>query len=145
MKILIRECIKDDAQSIYLLNKYEMGYDYPVDKQIKKIIDVIDSEKDKIYVAVKDDKIVGYIHVNDYDVIYMDHLKNIMGIAVDSHYRKLGIGKKLLQQAEKWAKDTGASGVRLVSGESRTGAHEFYRHCGYESHKKQLNFIKMFK
>ncbi|MDO4298340.1 MAG: hypothetical protein Q4C59_07695 [Lachnospiraceae bacterium] len=36
------------------------------------------------------------------------------------------------------------SGVRLVSGASRTGAHEFYRCCGYGGEKEQVNFKKFF-
>lgn len=40
----------------------------------------------------------------------------------------------------KWAKETGASGIRLVSGMERSSAHEFYGHCGYNYGKQQLNF-----
>ena len=45
-------------------------------------------------------------------------------------------------QVELWAKDTGAAGIRLVSGAERTDAHEFYRHCGFSGDKRQLNFKK---
>lgn len=79
-----------------------------------------------------------------YDVIYAPHMKNIMGIAVSSNFRKMGIGKALLDSVEHWARDTGASGVRLVSGATRTGAHEFYHHCGYSGDKKQINLKKCF-
>ena len=44
---------------------------------------------------------------------------------------------------EQWASETGAAGVRLVSGGSRADAHAFYRHCGYVDGKEQLNFKKM--
>lgn len=37
-----------------------------------------------------------------------------------------------------------AKGVRLVSGATRSDAHEFYRHCGYGGDKRQINFKKMF-
>lgn len=39
-------------------------------------------------------------------------------------------------------RETGASGVRLVSGASRTEAHTFYRRMGYGGEKPQLNFKK---
>lgn len=141
----IRECQITDSEAIYWLNKMEMGYDYPLDLTKEKIKKILNSQHDKIYVAQIDHKVVGYVHANDYDVIYMGHLKNIMGIAVDKHYQHCGIGSKLLSEIEKWAKETGAEGVRLVSGETRLGAHEFYRHCGYVSHKKQMNFMKIFE
>lgn len=144
MKVTIRECQYQDIEDIYLLNKNEMGYDYPLEKTRKKIECLLKSKHDKIYVAEIEHKVVGYIHANDYDVIYMDHLKNIMGIAVSQEYRRFGIGRRLLLSVEDWARDNDAKGVRLVSGETRLDAHEFYKHCGYISKKKQLNFMKWF-
>ncbi|MEG0711801.1 MAG: GNAT family N-acetyltransferase, partial [Niameybacter sp.] len=88
---------------------------------------------------------IGYVHANDYDVIYAPHMKNIMGIAVSKQYKRQGVGKALLEAVEEWAKKTGASGVRLVSGETRSGAHTFYRYCGYEGEKRQINFKKTVK
>ena len=79
----------------------------------------MDSSKDRIYVALIDGNVIGYVHANDYDVIYAPHMKNIMGIAVSSNFRKMGIGKALLDSVEHWARDTGASGVRMVSGATR--------------------------
>jgi len=143
MEIMIRECHIQDAQNIYTLNKNEMGYDYALEETRNKLENLLKSSHDKIFVATIDSQVVGYVHAHDYDVIYMDHLKNIMGIAVDHNYQKRGIGKKLLNAVEQWAKEDHAKGVRLVSGETRVGAHEFYKHCGYISKKKQMHFIKL--
>lgn len=121
-----------------------MGYEYPVDKTKNKLERLLKSDKDKIFVATVQSIVVGYIHASDYDTIYAPHMKNIMGIAVSNAYKKQGIGKAMLKEVEKWAKETGASGIRLVSGSSRTGAHEFYRRCGYDGGKQQLNFKKYF-
>lgn len=140
--MIIRECQENDIQSLYELNKYEMGYDYPQDKMIQQIKKILNKDTDKIFVALIKDTVVGYIHVHDYDLIYNDHMKNILGIAVKKEYRKQGIGKALLHQAENWAKETNAKGIRQVSGETRTGAHAFYRCCGYKFVKNQCNFIK---
>ena len=69
-------------------------------------------------------------------------MKNFMGIAVDPAYHRTGIGKALMAAVEAWARETEASGIRLVSGAERTGAHEFYRHLGFSGEKKQINFKK---
>lgn len=143
MDILIREVQLEDYISIYRLNCDEMGYDYPVEKTKEKLAGFILSNQDKIYVAVWDDEIVGYVHANDYDTTYMSHMKNIMGIAVDASHKRQGIGRKLLEKVEEWAKETGAEGVRLVSGSTRVDAHTFYRSCGYSGDKMQLNLKKM--
>lgn len=142
MEVIIRECTSQDAEFIYQLNRDEMGYEYPLDETRRKLEQLLCSVYDKIYVAVIDNKAVGYIHANDYDVIYAPHMKNIMGIAVSKKYRRCGIGKALLAQVEIWARETGAQGVRLVSGGSRTEAHAFYRSCGYGNEKMQVNFKK---
>lgn len=105
---------------------------------------MLNDNNHKIYVAIVADKVVGYIHANNYDVIYAPHLKNIIGIAVLADFQKNGIGKMLLTKVEKWAQVTGAYGIRLVSGSTRIGAHAFYKNCGYIVSKEQKNFRKMF-
>lgn len=141
-KITVRECALTDCESIYLLNKNDLGYDFPLDKTAKRLEMILKSESDKIFVAEYGGKVIGYIHACDYDVIYGPSMKNILGLAVDSHYRKLRAGKALLTAAENWAKETGSAGVRLCSGAQRKGAHEFYKRCGYICSKEQLNFKK---
>jgi GNAT superfamily N-acetyltransferase len=132
-----------DYKDIVLLNKNEMGYYYPTEDTKKKLEQLLNDNNHKIYVAVVDDRVVGYIHANNYDLLYAPHLKNIMGIAVLSELKRNGIGKLLLNKVERWARDTGAYGVRLVSGSTRIGAHSFYIECGYISNKDQKNFKKI--
>ncbi len=140
----IRECVISDFKEIYQLNTDEMGYDYPENQTKEKMQTLLKSDKDKIFVACADGKVVGYIHANDYDVIYAPHMKNIMGIAVASDFKRMGIGRALLSDVEDWARITGANGVRLNSGSARVGAHQFYKNCGYSGDKTQIRFIKMF-
>ena len=85
---------------------------------------------------------VGYVHAQDYVVLYFDHMNNILGIAVAPAFRHQGIGRALLNAVEEWGKQSGACAVRLVSGMERTGAHLFYQHCGYLRSKEQLNMKK---
>lgn len=145
MNFVIRECTFDDVDYIYKLNCIEMGYDHPIENTRKQLKMVLSSCRDIIYVAVLDEKIVGYVHANDYNLIYAPPMKNIMGIAVSGEYKKIGIGKALLNAVENWAKADGAKGVRLVSGATRKEAHEFYKRCGYCGGKQQLNFKKYFE
>jgi ribosomal protein S18 acetylase RimI-like enzyme len=145
LKIKIREGQLEDNEEIAKLNTDEMGYNYPAEKTKKQLEKLLMDKGHKIYVATIDDKIVGYVHANNYDLLYASHFKNIMGIAVASNYRKNGIGKMLLSTVEQWAQNTGACGVRLVSGATRTDAHAFYNACGYSCHKEQKNYKKVFE
>ncbi len=144
VEVKIRSAVPGDYEALAQLNRDAMGYDYPAEKTKEKLDRLLSDGRNKILVAQAGEELIGYVHLVDYDVLYMDHLKNIMGIAVRSDCRRLGIGKMLLTAAEEWARDSGAAGVRLVSGASRTGAHAFYRSLGYEGNKMQLNLKKQF-
>ena len=145
MNYQIRECEISDYKEIYKLNTAEMGYDYSEEKTRIKLQALLKSDNDKIFVSCVDDKVIGYIHANNYDVIYAPHMKNIMGIAVLSEFKRMGIGRELLTAVVNWAENTGADGVRLASGSARVNAHQFYKNCGYTGDKTQVRFVKMFK
>ena len=57
----------------------------------------------------------------------------VAAFVVDVNYRRKGIGNRLLEAAEEWAKGQGASVITLNSGnrEERNAAHHFYSENGY--------------
>lgn len=140
----IREAVPNDAEAISELNELQMGYRTSVKDTYERLTGILANKSDKIFVAAIEGNVVGYVHANDYDVIYFPHMKNIMGIAVNEKFKRQGIGRMLINAVEIWARNTNAVGIRLVSGAARTGAHEFYRHCGFGGDKEQINFKKMF-
>ncbi len=142
MEVNIRPAVPEDYEALARLNRESMGYDYPPEKTEEQLKKLLSDGKNGIFVAELEGRVVGYVHLCDYDLLYGDHMKNIMGIAVDPACRRMGVGSRLLAAGEKWAKETGAEAVRLVSGETRTGAHAFYRSLGYEGNKMQLNLKK---
>lgn len=141
----IREAIPEDAQAISLLNEFQMGYKYSITETREKIVQLSSGKTDKIFVAVMDGNVVGYVHANDYDTLYIPRMKNILGIAVDEDYKHQGIGHMLMNAVEAWAKESNAKGIRLVSGITRTTAHKFYENCGFSEGKQQINYKKFFE
>lgn len=141
----IREAVIADYRGIYELNKEGLGYDYPIEKTKEKLQMVLNLPNDRIFVAVLDKNVVGYIHLSNYECTYADSFKNILAIVVAPELCGKGIGKALLSAGEKWAKEQGSRGVRLVSGFNREGAHKFYAACGYTHRKDQRNFFKLFE
>nr|WP_276532448.1 tyrosine-type recombinase/integrase [Cytobacillus horneckiae] len=57
----------------------------------------------------------------------LEVIQNLMG------HEKSEIGKQLLEEAESWAKEIGATGIGLNSGNrpERISAHKFYKNNGY--------------
>ncbi len=142
MSIIIRDCVPEDAAALTRINRKQMGYDYPEGATRAKLEKLLSRPGNRIFVADDGGKVVGYAHAAEYDVIYAPTMANLMGIAVDRDYLRRGIGQMLLRAVEQWAKEIGASGVRLVSGSERAQAHTFYEICGYKCNKTQLHFTK---
>lgn len=142
MSIRIREASLQDAGAIARLNAECMGYDYSSADTAANLSHILGSPHDKVLVAVADTQIVGYIHVNEYRVLYAPFMVNVMGIAVSGSCRRCGIGSQLLSTAEHWARKRGAAAIRLVSGAQRAEAHAFYSSCGFDCGKDQKNFKK---
>ena len=141
---IVRQAIISNAEDIYNINKTSLGYDYDLDKQRNNLEAVLNDKTQVIFVAVLGNKVVGYIHLSSYDVIYADTYKNCLGLAVDNDYKRMGIGSALLKQGEMWAKENGAVGIRLCSGIERENAHKFYKSQGYIENKLQKNLKKVF-
>lgn len=127
---------------IFIISKTSLGYDYDLDKQRNNLEAVLNDKTQVIFVAVLGNKVVGYIHLTSYDVIYTNTYKNCLGLAVDNDYKRMGIGSALLKQGETWAKENGAVGIRLCSGIERENAHKFYKSQGYIENKLQKKFEK---
>ncbi len=125
------------APAITRLSREALGYDYPEAATAENLASILESPGDRVFVAL--------IHACDYQVLYAPAMKNIMGIAVDASHRREGIGTALLTAVENWAQQSGAAGVRLVSGASRAQAHLFYRSLGYGDGRQQRNFKKYFQ
>ena len=142
MQVEIRPARETDAAGIAALSTDELGYQTTAEQVREKLAARLNSNRDRILVAAAEGQVVGYIHANTYETLYFPPLKNLMGLAVSSAYRCKGIGTALLDAIEAWARETGASGVRLNSGATRTEAHQFYRSRGYGGEKQQLRLIK---
>ncbi|MFA5015573.1 MAG: GNAT family N-acetyltransferase [Actinomycetota bacterium] len=140
---MIREIRITDYLEIYNLC-CQHGYPF-TKKQIKANIETIINEgRDKIFVEVNsNDKVIGYIHLSPYKLLYFEPLVNIMGIVVDEKYRRQGIGKRLIQSAKEWTKLNNFKGIRVISGNQRKTAHIFYESVGFKFEELQKNF-KMF-
>ena len=139
--VTIRTVTRDDAEDVCRICCDDLGYQcdkYLVGERISRL----ETDREAVFVAVLNGKVVGYIHVEKYNTLYFETMANILGLAVSGKCRKKGIGRALVEQAEKWASENEITLMRLNSGSSRSDAHKFYRQLGYGSEKDQIRFVK---
>jgi len=143
-EIKIRTAEEKDVPALVTLIQKDLGYAEAKEDFVRTQFLQLDKNREEIFVAETDGSVVGVIHVEKYSNIYFGPVGNILGLAVREAHRKMGIGKKLLAVAENWSKEKACIGMRLNSGGTRTGAHEFYRSQGYDNEKNQIRFMKMY-
>jgi len=138
---VIRNAEVSDYLQIAEILRSDLGYEC-TDELVKSRLSELDPRREAVFAAVHDGSVVGVVHIEKYTTLFFAPLANILGLAVSGNFRRMGIGKSLMEAAEKWAADTGAAAVRLNSSASRTEAHKFYLAVGYLSEKDQKRFIK---
>ena len=62
-------------------------------------------------------------------------------MVVDSAYRGRGVGKKLLQHTQEWAKAKGATRAQLLVDIKNEGALGYYRHLKWETTQLQARRV----
>ena len=86
--------------------------------------------------------VLGWVHAQEELTLESGPWADLGGLVVRDTARGQGVGRQLLDAAERWAIDRGLPEMRVRSNVIRAEAHEFYRHLGYEVVKTQLNFCK---
>lgn len=138
----VRDATLNDVPSLVPLME-ELGYPTSVDTFQSRFNLIITNPCYHTLVAELDGRVVGMagLHTGlfyEYDGINV----RIVAFVVNSNYRRKGVGKKLIQEAESWARKQGAISIGLNSGNrpERKDAHQFYLSMGYEA--KSIGFGK---
>ena len=145
MNFNIRRCMITDTEPIFKLCQEELGYNFSIEQVEANIRRMVGEPNNLLLVAEQGDEVVGFVHAHNHEPVYAPPMKSIVAIAVDPEYRAHGLGRRLVEAVEAWARETGAAGVRVNSGEMMNSALHFYKSMGYEYIKTQYNFRKMLK
>ena len=144
MKMQIRTATEKDLQDLLELIRKGLGDEDAKEDFVLVQLKKLPHEREEVFVADVDGVAAGFIHVEVYSNIYFGPVGNILGLAVKEEFRRKGFASTLLKAAEEWTKEKGCIGMRLNSGGTRLGAHDFYRSQGYDNEKTQLRFLKMY-
>ncbi|MDR9854030.1 GNAT family N-acetyltransferase [Paenibacillus sp. VCA1] len=119
---------------------YEKSYE---DETVEEADDTdcsmyIDQPDRAVFLAFAGNRIAGQVIVkrnwNEYACIE--------DIKVDRRFRRHGIGRKLVEQTKRWAKENGMPGIMLETQHNNVKACKFYESCGFEIGGFDLNIYK---
>ena len=138
----VRSACSSDIPQIALLMD-QLGYPTSVE-QMRTRFEKINAEPAYHTLVVEDEgKVIGMSGLctgifYESDGLYV----RIVAFVVDESYRNKGLGRLLLVASEEWARNKGAVGIVVNSGNrtERIAAHAFYKAMGYR--EKSTGFVK---
>lgn len=86
--------------------------------------------------------IVGWLHAAEQELLESGGRCEILGLVVDAEYRGQGLGRRLVDAAESWAKARGLGLMAVRSNVARSESHPFYERLGYARVKTQHAYRK---
>lgn len=81
--------------------------------------------------------LLGWIHVAYGLRLESGESGEIVGLVVDAGIRRSGVGRQLVEAAERWSRAAGLVRIVVRSNAARTEAHSFYPALGYVLTKTQ--------
>jgi ribosomal protein S18 acetylase RimI-like enzyme len=139
-ELLVREALPSDLEALASLYDELTG---PLDEPVpdpapdpRQVLEqMIGDPARSLLVAELDGEIVGTV-----DLLIAPNLTHhaqpwalVENVVVAEHARRRGAGRALMLRAIELARESGCYKVNLISGNERSGAHDFYRSLGFEA------------
>ena len=139
--VTVREVRLEDAEEVARLTT-ELGYPASAGEMIDRIRAQMALPDHAIYVALVNSGVAGWIDVRITHYLQAGPRAEIGGLVVAAEARSLGIGRRLLTEAERWALERGIAQMVVRSRVDRERAHQFYLREGYSRTKTSAVFTK---
>jgi GNAT superfamily N-acetyltransferase len=120
----------------------QLGYPSSPQQLEERMTAVLEDSGHLILAAVWGSHVVGWAHAYICRLMGSDSDVELGGLVVDESHRGKGVGGKLLDRVEDWARQKGRDTISVRSNVIRYGAHKFYAAHGYEQIKTQHAFRK---
>ena len=139
--VTIREATIDDAVHVAELSG-TLGYPVNVETMRQRLERVLASNAHVVFVAEIDRQIVGWTEAAEVEILVADRRCELEGLVVADGQRGHGVGRKLVEAVEQWARSRGLDQISLRSNVVRPESHSFYERIGYERFKTQHAYRK---
>ena len=135
----IRDARSSDAPRLAELIRF-LGHEID-EKAVKKNLGRLKKAGELPLVATLDKRVVGMIGLHRMVTVHRPvPVGPLSVLVVDQDTQGEGIGRMLVEEAERLLKKAGCQLIEVTSNDRRTAAHAFYRHLGYE--RTSLRFMK---
>lgn len=140
----IRTFRNEDILGVCNLINSVLGYDVSFEDLKARILQMQEDKNYIIFIAVDNEKIIGFIGLQICLAFEITgKAMRIIALAVARDFQGQGVGKALIQEAEKYANDNNVSIISVNSGIKRTEANRFYEKQSF--YKKGYSFCKRIK
>jgi N-acetylglutamate synthase-like GNAT family acetyltransferase len=142
MSVVVRTADLKDIKAIAALST-QLGYPSTAG-QVRPRLENISKDEDHVLFIAEMSRglVVGFVHVYVGVQVVSDSEATIGELVVDKDHRTRGIGRRLVQRAEEWARKKECSALRVNSNVVRNEAKVFYEGLGFEHLKTQRVFYK---
>lgn len=112
----------------------ELGYPAWPDEIPARLKELaLDAQTSAVWIAELEGSAVGIATAKKFPAIHQSTpVVWLTVLVVSDKARGRGVGKRLVAEAEEWARDQGARKIALTSALHREEAHDFYKRLGYE-------------
>jgi GNAT superfamily N-acetyltransferase len=136
----IRQAEANDAEKIKGLLT-QLGYPDINFESVKLKIEQHTNPDYTLLVAEVEGEVAAFISLHWFELMHWQgKMGRISAFCVDENFRSKGIGKKLLDEAEKLLWSKGCAKIEVTSNARRTRTHEFYLGLGYKEDSRR--FVK---
>jgi GNAT superfamily N-acetyltransferase len=140
--VRVRQFRSDDVGSVAGLSE-QLGYPASIEETKRRLTGIETDPAHAVYVAeLSAGEVVGWVHVYACDLIVAERQAMVGGLVIDERVRRRGIGRLLMEKAERWARQHRCLSISLRTNVIRNDAHEFYKRIGYQRVKTQHKFQK---
>ncbi len=120
----------------------ELGYPANPSDLLARMVRITADPNHSVLVACVEGNLVGWIDLSIECHLQSEPAALIGGLVVADAVRNQGIGRRLCQAAEAWARGCGMTRIRVRSNAIRERAHGFYLRDGYARVKTSAVFEK---
>ncbi|MDR2926753.1 MAG: GNAT family N-acetyltransferase [Cytophagaceae bacterium] len=135
--IEIRTLTINDTDALIVLLA-QLWTDKPIDRtEVKRVIEKGLNSGSQTYICATDGgKLIGYCSLTVKNNLWLEANSGIVDeLVVDEVHRNRGVGKMLMAEIERIAKDSECKRLDVESADHRVVAHEFYEELGFEKYE----------